>query len=146
MDGTTKILVVDDDKMIHGLIGSALKDWPFQLFHAYDGEEGVRYYHAHRPALILLDVDMPVMNGLQVLRHLDVKTNKKCPVIVMSGLASNNEQAQCLELGAQMFMGKPFQITALIKSINHYLSCNRSLIKSVGAPTMGFPIESSRRT
>lgn len=127
MPGTTRILIVDDDTMIHGLIESAFKDWPFQLLHAFNGEEGVLAYHTHKPSLMLLDVDMPIMNGLQVLRHLAVKTNKKCPVIVMSGLASNNAQAQCLELGAQMFMGKPFQITSLIKSINHYLSTERPL-------------------
>lgn len=72
--------------------------------------------------MMLLDIDMPIMNGLQVLKKLDLRANNRCPTIVMSGLASNNEQKKCLELGAKMFMGKPFQIMALIKSINYFLS------------------------
>lgn len=114
---TAKILVVDDNKMIHGLIETALDDCPFQVFHAYDGGEGVRLYYGQQPALMLLDIDMPVMNGLQVLAHLNVKANTHCPVIVMSGLATAREQEQCLSLGAKMFIGKPFQIVSLVKSI-----------------------------
>lgn len=113
----TKILVVDDNRMIHGLIETALEDCPFQVFHAYDGSEAVRLYYGQQPSLMLLDIDMPVMNGFQVLEHLNVKAKEECPVIVMSGLATAREQEQCLNLGAKMFLGKPFQIVALVKSI-----------------------------
>jgi DNA-binding response OmpR family regulator len=113
-----KILVVDDDELIHGLIASALRPWPFRVLHAYDGEDGVLSYLRYGPSLMLLDIDMPVMNGLQVLRQLAVKANSLCPVIVMSGLASNADQARCLELGAHLFMAKPFRIKGLIESIH----------------------------
>lgn len=121
MAASTKILVVDDNKMIHGLIETALDAWPFQFYHAYDGGEGVRLYYEHHPSLMLLDIDMPIMNGLQVLQHLSAKVSTQCPVIVMSGLASTNEQEQALNLGAKMFIGKPFQIVALVKSVKHLL-------------------------
>jgi len=122
MAAPKKLLIVDDDKTMHNLIKSALVDnGRFQFLHAYNGAEGVQVYKEHKPSLMLLDIDMPVMNGIQVLRNLDFTNNKECPVIVISGLASHKVQDQCLELGAQMFMGKPFQIMALIKSINYFL-------------------------
>ena len=76
--------------------------------------------------MVLLDVDMPGMNGIQFLQNLDIKTNRECPVIVLSGLASNKEQELCLELGAEMFMGKPFQIVALKKAIKYYLERSKT--------------------
>lgn len=116
-----KLLIVDDDNSIHNLIGVALKGGKYQILNAYNGEEGAELYRKHKPSLVLLDFDMPVMNGAQFLQHLDFKTKEECPVIVMSGLASGKEQEECLELGAEMFMGKPFQIMALIKTVDYYL-------------------------
>ena len=112
MTDQPKLLIVDDDSSIHKLIGSALKGDNVQIINAYNGEEGALLYNEHKPSLVLLDVDMPVMNGIQFLQHLDFTNNKECPVIVMSGLASGKEQELCLKLGAEMFMGKPFQLMA----------------------------------
>ncbi|MDD5759082.1 MAG: response regulator [Desulfobulbaceae bacterium] len=137
MSELKKVLIVDDDAMIHGLIVGALSSLPLQLFHAYDGAEGVQLYQEHQPTLILLDLDMPIMNGMQVLLHLEAKANKRCPIIVMSGGGSTAKQEQCLALGAQMYLGKPFQLTALINSIIYCLSdpqsnCSSSTVSAAG--------------
>lgn len=118
-----KLLIVDDDSSIHRLIEAALRGSKAQILNAYNGEEGTHLYRQHNPSLVLLDFDMPVMNGIQFLQQLDIKNNKECFVIAMSGLASQKEQEICLELGARMFMGKPFQIVALKKTVEYYLAC-----------------------
>jgi DNA-binding response OmpR family regulator len=123
MTDVHKILIVDDDRNIHGLIEAALaRSGQYHFSHAYNGEEGVSFFEEHKPSLMLLDIDMPIMNGIQVLKKLALRVDNKCTIIVMSGLATGNEQNQCIELGAKMFMGKPFQIVALIKSINYFLN------------------------
>ena len=123
MTGTHKLLVVDDDEIMHDLIQSALANsGRFHFLHAYNGEEGVRVYQEHKPSIMLLDIDMPGMNGLQVLNHLDFKNNVECPVIVLSGTPSPRDQEQCFELGAQLFIGKPFRVMALIDSVNFFLA------------------------
>lgn len=117
-----KILIVDDDKQIHALIEAALKNTGrFQFMHAYDGQEGLRLFNEDRPSFMILDIDMPVMDGIEVLSSLHLEAKNECPIVVMSGLASHKEQERCLELGATMFMGKPFQIIALQKTINFFL-------------------------
>jgi CheY-like chemotaxis protein len=115
------LLIVDDDSSIHGLIGAVLQNLELQIVNAYNGEEAIVLYKEHNPSLVLLDIDMPVMNGLQFLQHSDFTTSKECPLIVMSGLASNKEQQLCLDLGAEMFVGKPFQVVALKKTVQYYL-------------------------
>lgn len=120
--GIHNLLVVDDDIHIHNIISAAFLDnKQIQLIHAYNGKEGLQAHQELNPSLMLLDMNMPVMNGLQVLSHLDSQQDNKCPVIVFSGLASHKEQEKCIELGAQMFIEKPFHIMELINSINKIL-------------------------
>lgn len=118
-----KLLVVDDDETMHDLIRSALsKSGRFHFLHAYNGEEGVRVYKEHRPAMMVLDFEMPGMSGLQVLNQLGFKDNIECPIIVLSGSPSPWEQEQCFELGAQIVIGKPFRVMALVDSVNFFLA------------------------
>lgn len=118
-----KILIVDDEKGMHNLIKDILEvTGRYHYLHAYNGKDGVRLFEEHEPSLTLLDITMPIMNGVQVLEKLDPKAKKKCPIIVMSGFASSDEQNIYLEMGARMFMGKPFQVMTLIENINRILS------------------------
>lgn len=117
-----KLLIVDDEKTIHSLIKCALDNRQVQLFHAYNGEDGLQLFHALKPSLMLLDIDMPIMDGIQVMQHIDAKAKERHPIIAMSGADADNRQRQCLDLGARMFMGKPFKILELIGIVNFFIS------------------------
>ncbi len=101
-----KILLIEDSKFQRIANGRALVKAGFDIIHAGDGEEGLRAAREHVPDLILLDMMLPRVSGLDVLRALkgDVLL-KHIPVIVLSGLGQANE-AKLLNEGAAAFLVK----------------------------------------
>ncbi len=65
-----KILIVEDDKLLIKALSSKLKEEKYEVFEAYDGEEGLTAAKKHKPDLILLDINMPKMNGLTMLKKM----------------------------------------------------------------------------
>ena len=65
-----KILSIDDSRMVHMVIKRALKDYDVEVITAFNGQEGVEKARAENPELILMDVNMPVMGGLEALREI----------------------------------------------------------------------------
>jgi CheY-like chemotaxis protein len=101
-----KILLIEDSKFQRIAIGRALVKAGYGVIHAGDGDEGLRVAREHIPDLILLDMMLPKLSGLDVLRALkgDVLI-KHIPVIVLSGLGQANE-AKLLKEGAAAFVVK----------------------------------------
>ena len=103
------ILVIDDDKITHSFIKRALEG-TYQLFPAFNGEEGLQQAAAIRPNIILLDVEMPGMNGYEVCEILKAsEATKQIPVIFLSSHSSLRERMQGFEAGADDYIVKPFQ-------------------------------------
>ena len=118
-----KILVVDDDKISHAFIKRALAH-AYMLIDTFSGEEALKVLATEKPDLILLDVEMPGLNGYAVCEQ--IKANPRTtdiPVIFLSARDELRDRMQGFEAGADDYMVKPFQTEALlarIKVITHY--------------------------
>ncbi|MDR3205278.1 MAG: response regulator [Deltaproteobacteria bacterium] len=121
-----RILIVDDDMMIHKLLGAILHKAGFECLNAHSGEEGLEIARKDNPELVILDIMMPSMNGFEVMRAL--KANPETadiPVIFLSGKFHNHEKTEARELGAADFMEKPFERNELLARIKTYLTLKR---------------------
>jgi twitching motility two-component system response regulator PilH len=126
-----KILLVEDSKFQRVANGRALANAGYSVIHAADGEEGLRAARENIPDLILLDMMLPKLSGLDVLRALkrDVLA-KHIPVIVLSGLGKANE-ARLLKDGAAAFFTKSEKSLensslALIQAVESVLTATKA--------------------
>ncbi len=118
-----KILVVDDDFQIRTLVRVCLEEAGHRVFEAADGTVGITTYHVQRPDIVISDIYMPQMEGLQFIRELrtlygDVK------VIAISGgskFVPGDFLAMALELGAKIALDKPFGPNDLLRAVNSLL-------------------------
>ncbi|WAJ69106.1 response regulator [Catenovulum adriaticum] len=109
----TDILLIDDDKMTHKFIESQLED-NFNLYHAYNGDEGIDSALSQPVELILLDIEMPGQNGYQVCEKLKQTPELgHVPVIFLSGKNKVEEILKGYEAGADDFIVKPFDMSFL---------------------------------
>jgi two-component system, OmpR family, alkaline phosphatase synthesis response regulator PhoP len=127
-----KILLIDDDRMLRRAIERTLGKAGYNMISAADGEEGLRLATETNPDLIVLDMMLPKLTGLGVLRTLKQnRLTKQIPVIVLSGLSQHNE-AKLRKEGAAAYIKKPEtfddNLTLLIYAIESVLG-NVSLVQ-----------------
>jgi two-component system response regulator VicR len=108
-------LVVDDEKNIVNIIKYNLKKEGYEALCAYDGEEGLRLALEEDPALILLDIMMPKLDGYEVCKR--IREKKQTPIIMLTARAEETDKVLGLELGADDYVTKPFGIRELIARI-----------------------------
>jgi DNA-binding response OmpR family regulator len=119
-----KIVVAEDDDAIAHMVSMALGDAGFLCLRARDGDEALRLVKAHDPDLLVLDVMMPRVDGLEVARKLKADVMwSRTPILMLTALAGVDSQVQGLEAGADAYMTKPFdlrefnaRVKALIRS------------------------------
>lgn len=110
------VLIADDQVLLTGVVKNYLEEMGLRVLVAADGHEAVSLALTQRPKLILLDVRMPVMDGLQALaqiRAADDPLLAATPVFCMSGNPVPSEEARCLQAGADRFIIKPFSLDQL---------------------------------
>lgn len=117
-----KILIVDDEEILRRIYSDRLTFEGFQVDSAADGQEGLTKIQTNKPNLVLLDILMPKLNGLQVLEQLNTNPElKKIPVIVLSNVASDENIKKALALGAKDYLLKtnfsPNEIINKIKTL-----------------------------
>jgi two-component system, chemotaxis family, chemotaxis protein CheY len=115
-----KILVVDDEKDIQALFEQRfrkeIKSAEMQFVFAFSGEEALDYMkeHLHEVVLILSDINMPGMSGLELLQHIKEKYEKPPPIVMMITAYGDDENYhQAMKLGADDFLTKPVDFIAL---------------------------------
>lgn len=101
-----KILVVDDESSIRRILATRLTMMGYDVEVATDGEEALQAFAEHAPDLVVLDVMMPKLNGLQVCQELRKTTD--IPIIILSALGDVRDRIKGLELGADDYLSKPF--------------------------------------
>src|SRR5258706_1161135 len=102
-----KILIIEDDPIILKMYVTVFKEKGYEVDLAKDGEEGLSKVKSFSPALILLDVMMPKMNGMEVLDHLKSDpATKAIPVIVLTNLSSDTDEESALKKGAIKYITK----------------------------------------
>lgn len=115
------ILIVDDQLGVRRLLFEALKD-DFKAVHmAGSGMEAIEQVKKHDPDLVVMDMKMPRMNGLEVLKHLR-KMDFQCPVIMMTAYGELEIVAQAAKMGVKKHITKPFDLKDLRQMISDTLS------------------------
>ncbi len=114
-----RVLVIDDDMPLRGMLAAALRQHGFQVLLAGDGEEGQRALKIHHPNVILLDLAMPKVNGWDFLQRLQETGHLgHVPIIVLSAHLHVDPQA-VLQMGVSAILPKPFNLPELIDLIEH---------------------------
>ena len=119
-----KILIVDDERLVRWSLRQKCEEWGYEVVEAAAGEPGLRLAHHESPDLILLDVRMPDLNGLQVLEQLR-KTGDNTPVIMITADPQLDDVKSALKLGAYDFVGKPLDFEELRVTIQNALEATR---------------------
>jgi DNA-binding response OmpR family regulator len=114
------LLIVDDDTDLRGALAEQLQAEDFAAVEAADGREGVRQAQEARPDLILLDIDLPDMNGREVCRELR-KAGVSAPVIMLTAAQSDADTIEGLDAGANDYVTKPFKFAVLLARIRAQL-------------------------
>ena len=123
-DDPLKILVIDDDPKVPWILSEGLKE--FEIVSARDGVEGISAARDEHPQLVLLDIKMPGMDGLEVLSRLK-EQNSGQEVIMLSGHGDTQHIVESIRLGAAEFINKPFDVREVEIHIRKVLE--RSLLK-----------------
>lgn len=117
-----KILLVDDDPDILRLVEVVLKRSGFNVVTAKNGPDALSYLQKDLPAMILLDVAMPGMNGFEVLSQLrNLENLRSVPVMMLTARSQKEEIIKAIQMGAQNYMVKPFDSKELITRIKKIL-------------------------
>lgn len=114
------VLIVDDDMTLREMYEVYLKAAGFTVVMAQDGKEGLEQAKASKPEIILLDLMMPEMNGIEVLKHLKADpTLRDIPVIVFTALIQDLEKQQAFEAGADDYVVKTELVpSGMLEKIN----------------------------
>lgn len=117
-----KILVIDDEEHIVELIRYNLQNAGFDTVEAYNGLDGLALAKKEKPTLILLDVMLPLMDGLEVCRNLrSAEQTKGIPIIMLTAKSEEIDKILGLELGADDYITKPFSVRELMARIKAVL-------------------------
>lgn len=118
-----KIVSIEDDKVLSDMLYSGLKDAGFDVLRAFDGEEGLKLVETEKPNLVLLDILLPKLDGLQVAKKL--KSNpltKEIPIIILSMLDKSASVAEALDIGVYEYMAKDnFKVEEIVARVRQKL-------------------------
>jgi len=112
------VLIADDDAVSMYLLRHCLTTAGFDVLCAHDGREALRLMGQDNPALVILDVMMPVMDGLELLRHAKANPDLAAiPVMIVTSREQDSDILEALKLGAAGYLVKPFMPTELLAQV-----------------------------
>ena len=117
----TKIVLAEDNSTLSLLLKFRLTKEGYEALIAKDGKEAIELIEKHKPELILTDIMMPFISGLEVISHVRNKLSLKTPIIVFSAAGQEEMVLKAFNLGANDFMGKPFSPNELIIRVKRLL-------------------------
>jgi DNA-binding response OmpR family regulator len=129
-----KILIVEDDNNISGLLKTHLEREGYQCRQAFDGIDALEQFFLHRPELIILDLMLPRLNGLEVCKSIREKSDAY--ILMLTAKQEEIDKVLGLELGADDYMIKPFSIRELLARVKVLLR-RPHLPKLGGGPEVG---------
>jgi DNA-binding response OmpR family regulator len=115
-----KILVVDDDLELAGLIGYALRQAGYLVVDAADGPSALAAFEREAPSLAILDVNLPRLSGLEVCRQIRA-SGSSIPIMMLTVRNAEEDQVQALDLGADDYLTKPFSPRTLLARVRALL-------------------------
>lgn len=122
LNSGTEILLIEDNEDLRSYIASVLSRQGYQVVEKKHGKDALRYLVTHMPDLIITDLMMPGMNGLEFMEKIRENTeSRRIPVIMLTALSGNNEKIQALELGVSDYLLKPFSEKELLVRIKNLI-------------------------
>lgn len=106
------ILVVEDDKAVQNLMTTTLKAHDYRFLTAMNGETAILEASSHNPDIILLDLGLPDMDGIEVIRKIRSWSN--VPIIIISARSEDTDKVEALDAGADDYLTKPFSVEELL--------------------------------
>ncbi len=125
------VLVIEDDKSIQNFIRITLKSKGYNSVFADDGLTGISYFYANNPDIILLDLGLPDIDGMEVLSQ--IRKESDIPIIVVSARGMEQEKVAALDEGADDYLTKPFHAGELLARIRVALRHKSGMIKQEAA-------------
>ncbi len=129
MDNNARVLIVDDDEDIQDLLFAALDDEGFIVDVAGDGKSGLQLIQDNEYDLVVLDINLPGLNGYALCRELRNHLHVSVPILMLTLRSSVDERVEGLDAGADDYLTKPFEVTELLARM-------RALLRR-GRPTAG---------
>jgi two-component system KDP operon response regulator KdpE len=138
------VLVIEDDKSIQNFIRITLKSKGYNSVFADDGLTGISYFYANNPDIILLDLGLPDIDGMEVLAQ--IRKESDIPIIVVSARGMEQEKVAALDEGADDYLTKPFHAGELLARIRVALRHKSGMIKQEAAFELdGFYMDFEKR-
>lgn len=117
-----RILIIEDNHSNRLLARDILSFKGYAALEAENGEAGLRIARQERPDLVLLDIQMPKMDGFAVLRALRAESaTRGLPVVALTALTMRGDQEKILAAGFDGYLAKPFHLEELIQTVEHFL-------------------------
>jgi two-component system KDP operon response regulator KdpE len=123
-----EVLLVEDDDETRAALARALRARGFRIVEAADGRSGLERWDARRPDLVLLDIGLPDLDGLELVRR--IRRDAGTPIVILSGRFEEREKVEALERGADDYVTKPFGVDELVARL-------RVAIRHAAGPAAG---------
>ncbi len=121
MSKSKKIVLAEDNSTLSLLLKFRLEKEGYKILIAENGKEAIELIEKHKPELILTDIMMPFISGLEVISHVRNKLNMQIPIIVFSAAGQEEMVLKAFNLGANDFMSKPFSPNELVIRVKRLL-------------------------
>ena len=137
MEKQQKVLVADDEIQIRNILSIYLKKEGFEVVEAADGAEALVKVQSEKPDIIILDIMMPVMDGLEVCKQ--VRKISDIPIIMLTAKDEDDDRILGLEIGADDYITKPFNTREVVARVNAVLRRSGQTIATSGKQVLEFP-------
>ena len=115
-----KVLIVEDEQKLANLIRSSIKDLFFKVVTAKDGIEGLKKFNSFKPDIIISDILMPNLNGLEMCKTIKEQSN--IPIVILSAYSQKEMLLQAIDIGISKYFIKPFDIESFIEYLKELSS------------------------
>ena len=117
-----RILIVEDQEDNRMIVRDVLSSAGYDLIEAVNGEDGVKLAHSERPDLILMDIQLPIIDGYEATRRIKGSAElKSIPIIAVTSYALSGDQAKARAAGCDGYVSKPFSPRELLARVREYL-------------------------
>ena len=117
-----RILVVEDQEDNRQILRDLLASVGYEMFEAHDGQQALGAVTEHKPDLILMDIQLPVMDGYEATRRIKADpATKDIPIIVVTSYALSGDEAKARDAGCDAYVTKPYSPRQLLAKIREYL-------------------------
>lgn len=119
----TKILIVEDNELNMKLFTDILTNQGYDICQAFDGKEAIGVARAENPDLILMDIQLPIVSGIDILKWIrEDPQHNKTPILAVTAFAMKGDKEKFMTVGFQSYITKPIVIVDFLKLIKHTLN------------------------